>query len=120
MTGFVDNFSWYIMVLLFTTVLREMKMKPQTVPVAVKLPLDVRNRLKAVAENQDRSIHWLMREAVNQFLEREEQKAALRAAADESWSHYQETGLHVTLDEANLWMDSVIEGDAAKDLKCHK
>ena len=67
-------------------------MKPQTVPVAVKLPLDVRNRLKAVAENQDRSMHWLMREAVNQFLEREEQKAALRAAADESWSHYQETG----------------------------
>jgi len=68
------------MVLLFTTVLREMKMKPQTVPVAVKLPLDVRNRLKAVAENQDRSMHWLMREAVNQFLEREEQKALDQAS----------------------------------------
>ena len=95
-------------------------MKQQTVPVAVKLPLDVRNRLKAVAENQDRSMHWLMREAVNQFLEREEQKAALRASAVESWMHYQESGLHFTLDEANLWMDSVIDGNAAEDLKCHK
>ncbi|ASK27434.1 addiction module toxin RelE [Neisseria chenwenguii] len=95
-------------------------MKPQTVPVAVKLPLEIRDRLKAVAETQDRSVHWLMREAVNQFLEREEQKAALRAAADASWAHYQETGLHVTLEEANVWMDTIIEGREAGELKCHK
>lgn len=96
-------------------------MKSQTVPVAVKLPTDVRDRLKAVAEQQDRSIHWLMREAVNQFLEREEQKAALKAAADESWKHYQETGLHITLAEANKWMDNIINGDETVEIpECHK
>lgn len=95
-------------------------MKTQTVPVAVKLPVEVRDRLKVVAEHQDRSMHWLMREAINQFLEREEKKAALRAAADASWQHYQATGLHVTLEEANAWMDNVIEGRKAGELKCHK
>lgn len=95
-------------------------MKPQTVPVAVKLPLETRDRLKAVAEQQDRSVHWLMREAVNQFLEREEQKVLLRAAAETSWKHYQETGLHVTLEEADSWMDAVIDGKDAGELKCHK
>ena len=94
-------------------------MKSATVPVAVKLPIEVRDRLKAVAENQDRSMHWLMREAVNQFLEREEAKASLRAAADASWQHYQETGLHVTLEETNAWMEKLIEGKDAGELKCH-
>ena len=59
-------------------------MKTQSVPVAVKLTLETKERLKAVAEQQDRSIHWLMKEAVNQFLDREESKAALREAADQS------------------------------------
>lgn len=95
-------------------------MKSATVPVAVKLSIEVRDRLKAVAENQDRSMHWLMREAINQFLEREEAKASLRAAADASWQHYQETGLHVTLEETNAWMEKLIEGKDAGELKCHE
>ncbi|PSJ81227.1 CopG family ribbon-helix-helix protein [Neisseria iguanae] len=95
-------------------------MKTQTVPVAVKLPLDVKERLKIVAEQQDRSMHWLMREAVNQFLEREEHKAALRKEADASWQHYQETGRHVTLEEANDWMDKIIAGEEVGTLECHK
>lgn len=95
-------------------------MKTQSVPVAVKLTLETKERLKAVAEQQDRSIHWLMKEAVNQFLDREESKAALREAADQSWRHYQETGLHLTLGEVNEWMDDIINGKPVEPLKCRK
>lgn len=95
-------------------------MKTQSVPVAVKLTLETKERLKAVAEKQDRSIHWLMKEAVNQFLDREESKAALREAADQSWRHYQETGLHLTLGEVNEWMDDIINGKPVEPLKCRK
>lgn len=95
-------------------------MKSQTVPVSVKLPTEIRDRLKAVADSQDRSMHWLMREAVSQYLEREEARAALKAAADQSWQHYQHTGLHVTLDDVNEWMDKVINREEPGILKCHK
>ncbi|EGZ50650.1 MULTISPECIES: CopG family ribbon-helix-helix protein [Neisseria] len=95
-------------------------MKTQSVPVAVKLTPETKERLKSVAEQQDRSIHWLMKEAVNQFLDREERKAALRTAADESWRHYQETGSHLTLEEVNKWMDDITDGKPVEPLKCRK
>ncbi|MFC3875535.1 CopG family ribbon-helix-helix protein [Neisseria musculi] len=93
-------------------------MKTQSAPVAVKLTPETKERLRIVAEQQDRSIHWLMKEAVNQFLDREESKAALRAAADESWRHYQETGAGMALEKANDWMDQIISGKKAKPLEC--
>lgn len=47
--------------------------------------------------------------------EYDEQKVQLRAAADASWQHYQATGKHITLAEANAWLDKTIAGqDAGK------
>lgn len=45
---------------------------------------------------------------------------ALRAAADETLRHYQETGLHLPLGEVNEWMDDIIDGKQVAPLKCHK
>ena len=43
-------------------------------PVAVKLDEDVHNRVKILAEARDRSPHWMMREAIAQYVEREEKR----------------------------------------------
>ena len=47
-------------------------------PVAVKLDTDVHSRVKALAEARDRSPHWMMREAIAQYVEREEKREAFR------------------------------------------
>ena len=40
-------------------------------PVAVKLDEDVHSRVKVLAKARDRSPHWMMREAIAQYVERE-------------------------------------------------
>ena len=89
-------------------------------PIAVKLDQDLRDRLQHLAEARDRSTHWLMRKAIEQFVEQEEKREALRQAALKAWAEYQETGLHVTHDEADAWLARLEAGDAAKAPECHE
>ena len=65
-------------------------------PIAVKLDQDTRDRLKRLADAKDRSTHWMLREAVAQFVEREEKREAFRQAGLQAWREYQATGKHVT------------------------
>lgn len=67
---------------------------PPPHPVAVRLDPEVHVRLRALAQAQQRSAHFLMREAIAQYLDREEAREALRQDALRAWSAYQETGLH--------------------------
>ena len=89
-------------------------------PIAVKLDQDLRDRLQHLAEARDRSTHWLMRKAIEQFVEQEEKREALRQDAQQAWAEYQGTGLHVTHGEADAWLALLEEGDAAKAPECHE
>ena len=89
-------------------------------PIAVKLDQDLRDRLQHLAEARDRSTHWLLRKAIEQFVEQEEKREALRQDALNAWAEYQETGLHVTHDEADAWLARLEAGDAAKAPECHE
>ncbi len=60
-----------------------------------------------------------MREAVEQYVEREEKREQLRQNALDAWSHYQTTGLHVTSEEADAWLAKLEAGEDAKTPKCH-
>jgi predicted transcriptional regulator len=88
-------------------------------PVAVKLDQDTRDRLKRLADAKDRSTHWMLREAVTQFLEREEKREAFRQAGLQAWSEYQTTGKHVTHDEADAWLAKLETGEEAAVPECH-
>ena len=90
-----------------------------TRPIAVKLDQDTRDRLKRLAEARDRSTHWMLREAVAQFVDREEKHEAYRQAGLRAWEEYQATGQHVTYDEADAWLARLEEGDAADVPACH-
>lgn len=61
-------------------------------------------RVCQLAKAQQRSAHFLMREAIAQYVEREERREALRQDALQAWAAYQETGLHVTGAEADGWL----------------
>lgn len=41
-------------------------------PVAIKIGADIKERVQRLAEARHRTPHWLMREAICQFVEREE------------------------------------------------
>ena len=88
-------------------------------PVAVKLDQDTRDRLKRLADAKDRSTHWMLREAVAQFVDREEKREAFRQAGLQAWAEYQATGQHVTHDEADAWLAKLEAGEAAVVPECH-
>jgi predicted transcriptional regulator len=74
--------------------------------IGVKLDDTIRERLKVVGTAKRRSTHWLMREAINQFLAREE--AALRRQQEtlESWEHYQTTSEYVSHSVMTTWLET--------------
>lgn len=88
-------------------------------PLAVKLDQDTRDRLKRLADSKDRSTHWMLREAVAQFIDREEKRAAFRQAGLQAWQDYQATGLHVTEAEADGWLAKLAAGEEADAPECH-
>ncbi len=88
-------------------------------PIAVKLDADVHSRVKALAEARDRSPHWMMREAIAQYVEREEKHEAFRRDGIRAWNAYQETGLHVTHAEADAWLAQLAAGDDQEPPECH-
>ncbi|MEI6398015.1 MAG: CopG family transcriptional regulator [Pseudomonadota bacterium] len=75
-------------------------------PVSVKLDAEEHLRLKALAETRQRKPHFLMKEALRQYLDREEQRESFHQEAMDSWREYQETGLHLTGGEAAAWLDT--------------
>ena len=62
--------------------------------VSVKLDLDVRTRVGNIAEIRHRSPHWVMKEAICQYVGREEKREAFKKDALMAWNEYQDTGLH--------------------------
>ena len=64
--------------------------------LAIKLDQSTRERLQRLAKARDRSAHWMMREAIAQYLEREERRETYRQDAIQAWQDYQATGLHLT------------------------
>jgi predicted transcriptional regulator len=64
--------------------------KPTT---SLKLDPKIKARVKKLAVARRRSSHWLMREAIEQYVTREEQRERFRRDAA-AWAEYQATGLH--------------------------
>ena len=89
-------------------------------PVSIKLDDGLRERLAGLAAARQRTTHWVMREAIAQYVEREEKREALRQATLVAWQEYQETGLHVTGDEAHDWLNQLAEGQDAEPPPCHR
>ena len=54
------------------------------------------------------------------YVRQEEVKQNIIAAAEASYEHYQETGLHVSADEFSVWVDAVQTDPAAEMPKCHR
>ena len=88
-------------------------------PVAIKLDDDTKARVKRLADARQRSPHWLMREAISQYVEREEKRESFRQDTLKAWEDYRTTGLHVTADEADVWLAQLEQGNDIEPPECH-
>ncbi|WP_187362498.1 CopG family ribbon-helix-helix protein [Massilia rubra] len=88
-------------------------------PMSVKLDPDTRARLERLAESRRRTPHWMLREAVAQYVVREEKRDSFRQDMVTAWEEYQATGLHVTADEADAWLKSLEDGNEIEPPECH-
>ena len=86
---------------------------------SLKLDTAIKERVHRLASARRRSPHWVMREAVEQYVEREERLEQLRQEALAAWAEYQTTGLQVTAKEADAWLAKLEAGKHAAIPKCH-
>ncbi len=77
-----------------------------SVTMGVKLDEETRDRLKSLGTARQRSTHWLMREAIREYLEKEETIEARNREADAAWADYQQSGRFVSHEAMAAWLDS--------------
>lgn len=65
------------------------------VTMGVKLDVETRERLKALGEKKERSPHWLMTRAIQEYLDREEAYEREKQEDLERWRQYVDTGEYV-------------------------
>ena len=81
-------------------------MQKQIRPIAIKLPENDRERLSRLAEAKKRTPHWLAKEAINQYLDREEAVEHFKQETISRWKEYRKTGKTVSNDVVMTWLDS--------------
>ncbi|AAV82130.1 CopG family ribbon-helix-helix protein [Idiomarina loihiensis] len=87
---------------------------------SVKLNDDMKKRVQNLANVRHRSSHWIMRQAIQDYVEREEKREAFKQDALRAWEDYQHNGLHLTAEEADEWLAKLESGDDAELPTCHK
>ena len=90
-----------------------------TSTTSLKLDDEMKGRVQRLAVARRRSAHWIMREAIEQYMEREEKREEFRLSAVAAWNDYQATGQHVTASEADAWLAKLEDGEDVEPPECH-
>lgn len=89
------------------------------IQTSIKIDQETKDRVKRLAEARHRSTHWLILEAIRQFVEREEKREEFRQGAVRAFEEYRATGLHVTFEEADAWLSRLEAGEDIEPPQCH-
>lgn len=84
---------------------------PATATTSIKLDPAIKERVQRLADARRRSAHWVMKEAIEAYVEREEKREQFREEAAARWRDYEATGLHVTDEEAQAWLTRLAGGE---------
>lgn len=71
---------------------------------SIKLDDELKARVHQLAESRRRSAHWIMREAIAQYVEREERRERLNRDTLKAWKEFQATGSYATAEEVDEWL----------------
>lgn len=89
-------------------------------PISVKLDDEMTERVQHLAGLRRRSTHWIVREAIGQYVVREESRESFRREALASLQAFQETGRHLTGEETRNWLASWGTDGEAEPPGCHE
>lgn len=87
--------------------------------MSVKLDDDLKKRVQHLADVRKRTPHWVMREAISDYLAREELKEQFKQEALASWESYKETGQHLTGEEVRNWLQAWGADNKTNIPPCH-
>lgn len=87
---------------------------------SIKLDDELKGRVQNLATARRRSSHWIMREAIAEYVEREEKREALRQDTLKAWDEFQATGLHAGADEVEKWLSRWGTEDEQPAPACHE
>ena len=80
----------------------------------IKLDDNTKQRLKALATQRKRTPHWLMRTAIEDYLDREEQYEKEKAEDIARWEEYLVTGSAINHETAEKWLKGLAAGKPSK------
>ena len=89
-------------------------------PLSIKLEAEQKDLLAQIAKKEERSVHFLLCQAVKEFIDRKQAKADFYETAKMAGEHYRTTGLHTTHDELKAWANSLGSKHELKPPTCHK
>ena len=87
--------------------------------ISVKLNDELRSRIRRLAEKRQRTAHWIMCEAIREYVEREEALESFKLEALAAWTAYQETGRHLHGEEVRDWLNTWGTDDESELPECH-
>lgn len=87
---------------------------------SIKLDDELKGRVQRLADAQRRSSHWIMRQAITEYVDREEKRQAFHADALQAWEEYQATGMHVTGEQVDHWLASWGTEQELPAPECHE
>jgi predicted transcriptional regulator len=86
---------------------------------SIKLDESLKTRVRQLATARRRTAHWIMREAIAQYVEREEKRESLNRDTVAAWEEFQATGLHATAEEVDRWLASRGTENELPAPECH-
>ena len=87
-----------------------------TTTIGVTLDEKTRKRLKKLGETKQRSLHWLMKEAIARYLETEERYELESGEDFARWQRHVDTGAALSHEEAKARLEALAK-DAAHKVK---
>ena len=87
---------------------------------SVKLDEDLKSKVRHLATLRNRSPHWIMREAIRDYIEREEAKERFKEEALASWKAYKDTGRHLMGQEVREWLQKWGTDKESEIPQCHE
>jgi len=88
-------------------------------PTGVKLEAGTKTRLKKLSTLKRRTIHWLMKEAIAQYLDHEEQAEKLKQDTLARWEETEQNKL-VLHEPVMAWLDTWGTDNETKRPPCKK
>jgi predicted transcriptional regulator len=89
-------------------------------PLSVRVGTDQKDQLEWIAEKKERSVHFLLNQAVSEYIENERKRLEFYEDGRKAIEHYKETGLHTTHEEMMAWAESLGTDTELPLPPCHK